>query len=175
MVNSLGDPSTVKSAKLGFNRLAASDYDRDSWVTVVTRLATRGTAGLEETSTTIKQEHGSVGVRRNTFSMSDAIREALYRYVLDDFRRRIDVAISWLNEEWYNDQVQARTGSLRLQHYDRLALQVLDAMVPYLDAKDKVLIRFLSEIPAINHGILERVKKLAKDPERVSLACNALQ
>lgn len=175
MVNSLGDPTIVKTTKLGFNRLAASDYDRDSWVTIVTRLATRGTAGLEETSIGIKQEGGSVGVRRNKFSMSGAIREALYRYVFDDFRRRIDVAISWLNEEWYNDQIQARTGSLRLQHYNRLALQVLDAMVPYLDAKDKVLIRFLSEIPAINQSLLERVKKLARDPERVSLACNALQ
>lgn len=48
-------------------------------------------------------------------------------------------------------------------------------MVPYLDAKDKVLIRFLSEIPAINADILERVKKLARDPERVGLAVNAIQ
>lgn len=60
-------------------------------------------------------------------------------------------------------------------NYEEWVLKVLDGMVPYLDAKDKVLIRFLSEIPAINADILERVKKLARDPERVGLAVNAIQ
>jgi symplekin len=53
-------------------------------------------------------------------------------------------------------------------------LRVLDGIIPYLDAKDKLLIRFLSEIPEVNEKVLERVKGLARDPERVQLAVNSL-
>ena len=51
----------------------------------------------------------------------------------------------------------------------------MDFIIPYLDAKDKLLIRFLSEIPAVDEPILERVKGLARDPERVVLAVSAIQ
>jgi len=49
-------------------------------------------------------------------------------------------------------------------------------MVPYLDdAKDgRLLIRFLAEIPQVSREMLERVKKVADDPERVTIATNAL-
>ena len=53
-------------------------------------------------------------------------------------------------------------------------LKVLDGIVPYLDAKDKHLIRFLSEIPEVNAKVLGRVKGLARDPERVQLAVNSI-
>ena len=38
--------SPAKKAKSGINRLAASTYDRDAWITLVTRLATRASVGL---------------------------------------------------------------------------------------------------------------------------------
>lgn len=173
MVNSLVD-ATTKSTKVGFNRRAASTHDKDAWITVVSRLATRSLTGLQDAAQ-VKQENDNTHGPQ-PFSISQAIRDSLYIYILDDFRRRIDAAISWLNEEWYNDQLQIREGGNPVLHYDPLALKVLDGIVPYLDAKDsKVLIRFLSEIPGINLDILERVKGLARDPERVSLAVNAIQ
>lgn len=171
-VNTLEDPIT-KSSNLGFSRIAASNSDRDSWVTVVSRLATRAVAGLEDDVFDGKVKQEGV-VRRSDFSMSDTIRDALYLYVLDDFRRRIAIAISWLNEEWYIDKVRAPADEAT-PHYDKWVLKILDGIVPYLDAKDKVLIRFLSEIPKVNPDLLERVKRLARDPERVSLAVNAIQ
>jgi len=172
-MNSLEEPAS-KGAISGFNRLAASNNDRDSWVTVVARLATRSVSGLEGdyTDGIIKNEGATDN--KDPFSMSDTIRESLYHYVLDDFRRRIAVAISWLNEEWYNDKVQNLPEGAT-PHYDRWVLKMLDGIVPYLDAKDKILIRFLSEIPKVDEDLLERVKRLARDPERVSLAVNAIQ
>jgi symplekin len=172
------DEISVKSSKPGFNRRAGVNQDRDSWITVVSRLATRSLTGLDmpETTSLIKQES-----KNNTFSLSDNIRDALHLYIIGDFRKRIDVAISWLNEEWYNDRIQARstdsdTSSTRTPTYERLVLKLIDALVPYLDAKDqKVLIRFLSEIPLVTKDILERIKRLARDPERVPLAVNAIQ
>lgn len=162
-----------KTQKPGFNRLAATNHDRDAWITLITRLATRAPAGLDESK--LKSESGSLS--RGSFSLNDAIRESLYLYVVDDFRKRIDVGISWLNEEWYNDRIQKQQNEEAEyipEHYEKWMLKILDGIVPFLDAKDKLLIRFLSEIPSINQDVLRRVVRLAKDPERVQLAVQAL-
>jgi len=172
------DEISVKSTKSGFNRRAGVNQDRDSWVTVVSRLATRSLTGLDmpDSTSMVKQES-----KNKLPTLSDNIRDAMHLYVIGDFRKRIDVAISWLNEEWYNDRIQARSGdhdttSTRTRTYERLILKLIDALVPYLDAKDqKVLIRFLSEIPLVTKDILERIKRLARDPERVPLAVHAIQ
>ncbi|PKY07021.1 mRNA cleavage and polyadenylation specificity factor complex subunit [Aspergillus campestris IBT 28561] len=160
---------------LGFSRLAGSTFDRDAWVTLLTRLATRAPAGLE----TADKKAGTDGSRKAP-AISDSIRETLYRYILEDFRARVNVGIMWLNEEWYNDRIQMKfTASQRSEddeettvplHYDQWALRLLDGFLPYLDSRDtKIFIRFLSEIPEITIPITQRVASLAKDPERVNL------
>jgi len=162
-----------KSQKAGFNRLAATNHDRDAWITLVTRLATRAPAGLSEGK--LKSETSSLS--RGGSPLNDAVRDSLYLYVVDDFRKRIDVGISWLNEEWYNDRIQKQQNEEAEyipEHYEKWMLKILDGIVPFLDAKDKLLIRFLSEIPSINQDVLKRVVRLAKDPERVQLAVQAL-
>ncbi|KAK3077753.1 hypothetical protein LTS18_009407 [Coniosporium uncinatum] len=179
---------TAKPPKAGLNRLAANTYDRDAWVTVVSRLASRAPAGLEGDDDDAVKKEGVVKVSRNgTFELSNAVREALNLYIIQDFRRRIDLAISWLNEEWYADMIRAKEkgddassssssssdGEIP-QHYEKWMLAMLDAMLPYLDAKDKLLIRFLSEIPGLGKEVLDRVKRLASDPERVPLAVSAI-
>ena len=59
--------------------------------------------------------------------------------------------------------------------YNFWMLKMLDGIVPYLDAKDsKTLLVFLSEVPALTPAALARVKDIARDPERVSLALSAL-
>lgn len=122
----------------------------------------------------MKQEDKEGTLIRTGFFIGDTLRESMFRYVLDDWRKRLDVAVSWLNEEWYNDKISSQEESNSTQNYERWALKVFDGILPYLDAKDKVLIRFLSEIPSVTSEILERVKRLARDPERVSLAVNAI-
>lgn len=184
MMNVLDDPSTTKRQKPGLNRLAGSSYDRDAWMTVITRLATRASAGLEEEGVLDDEEEeskGAVARQTPTPSLSDGIRETLWKYIIEDFRSRISIAISWLNEEWFNDRIQAQSqGSQKpskrppKQNYEKWMLKVLDSILPFLDAKDKVLIRFLSEVPALDEKVVDRVKGLARDPERVTLAANAL-
>ncbi|KAI4243778.1 MAG: hypothetical protein L6R42_010659, partial [Xanthoria sp. 1 TBL-2021] len=44
MMSVLEEPSAAKRQKPGLNRLAGSNYDRDAWMTVITRLATRASA-----------------------------------------------------------------------------------------------------------------------------------
>lgn len=175
-------PSAAKGKtqqQLGFARLAGSTFDRDAWVTLLTRLATRAPAGLEVQG---KKEDAS----KKKPTISDSIRETLYRYILEDFRNRVNVGIMWLNEEWYNDRVQMKFAASRRTeddeetsvplHYDRWVLRLLDGIMPYLDSRDtKIFIRFLSEIPEVTIPITQRVASLAKDPERVNLCVHSLQ
>lgn len=165
-----------KGQQLGFARLAGSTFDRDAWVVLLTRLATRAPAGLEGDN--------KLGQGRQP-TISDSIRETLYRYILEDFRGRLNIGITWLNEEWYNDRVQMKAASSQRTgdedeptvalHYDVWVLRLLDGFLPYLDSRDtKVLVRFLSEIPEITIPITQRVASLAKDPERVNLCVQAL-
>ncbi|KAL2814799.1 hypothetical protein BJX63DRAFT_420665 [Aspergillus granulosus] len=166
------NPVKGQGQQLGFSRLAGSTFDRDAWVTLLTRLATRAPSGLE---TGPKPE----GDRRKP-QISDAIRETLYRYILEDFRGRVNVGIMWLNEEWYNDRIQMKlAASNRTEeddevsvtlNYDPWVLRLLDGFLPYLDSRDtKIFIRFLSEIPEVTIPIAKRIASLAKDPERVNL------
>ncbi len=174
LINVLDDTSSNKKAKSGINRLAASSYDREAWITVITRLATRSVAGLDSPNSGLKNE-SNTEIDPAKPTLSNAIRHSLYFYIIEDFRRRIDIAISWLNEEWYNDRIQSEQRADAPAQYEMWALKILDGIMPYLDAKDKVLIRLLSEIPNISKDALERVKKLARDPERVGLAVNSIQ
>jgi len=102
----------------------------------------------------------------------------MYIYIIEDFRRRIGVAIAWLNEEWYNDRVvrQANPDAEYMpEHYEKWMLKVLDGIMPFIESNDRnLLIRFLSEVPAVNEDVLKRVIRLAKDPERVQLVVMAL-
>ncbi|KAI9681165.1 MAG: hypothetical protein M1817_002447 [Caeruleum heppii] len=170
----LDDVPSSRQARMGINRLAASNYDRDAWVTIISRLATRASASLDHVVDDIKEEDMGKSLTLARPTLNDTVREFLYMHIIEDFRNRINAAISWLNEEWYDDRLRERSGSHAPSQYEKWALKLLDGIMPYLDAKDKVFTRFLSEIPAIDEKVLERVKGLARDPERVNLAVTSL-
>lgn len=183
MMDVLEEPMTAKRPKPGLNRLAGCNYDKEAWVTVITRLATRASVGLDDEEDVEEYSNAVVKNHVGSSSLSDSIRETLSKYIREDFRSRIPIAIAWLNEEWFNDRIQRQAVGQQKetkespppkQNYEKWMLRVLDGIVPYLDAKDKLLIRFLSEIPEVSERALERVKGLANDPERVQLAVNTL-
>jgi symplekin len=107
-------------------------------------------------------------------SPNDVIRELLYNYVLEDWRRRIEVAVAWLCEEWYNDQVTKRSGADAPLHYEKWSLRLVDGFLSYLTAQDKMLTRFLAEIPELSRALLMRLKSLCGDPTTVQLALTSL-
>ncbi|KAK2606134.1 hypothetical protein QQS21_003417 [Conoideocrella luteorostrata] len=168
MMKSLEEPAAKKN-KAGFVRLAASSGSRDAWMTILTRLATRSTIGLGET--VVKGEEDEASQQP---SLSNNIREVLYNYIMEDFRRHIDVAVSWLCEEWYNDKIQARMGGDYPNNYEKIALRLINGFLPYLHPQDKVLTRFLSEIPELQRGMLSRVKDMCRDPSVTQLALTSL-
>ena len=177
----LKDGGALRKPKAGINRLAASSYDRDSWLTVITRLATRSTAGLDDIGGGgIKSEDtSSTALDRSAgrMSLGDTIREMLYTYILEDWRRRIEIAVAWLCEEWYNDQLTKKrnNGSNDAPlHYEKCALRLVDGFLSYITAQDKVLTRFLAEIPELSRPLLGKLKALCADPTTVQLALTSL-
>lgn len=167
MLRSIDDGSS-KRLKAGFVRLAASAGNRDAWMTILTRLATRSASCLDEIN--VKGEEDSASSR----SLNNNIRDVLYNYVMEDFRKHIDVAVSWLCEEWYNDKLLSRQPGDHALYYEKFTMRLLDGFLPYLHPQDKVLTRFLSEIPELNRNILARVKQMCRDPSVVPLALTSL-
>jgi symplekin len=190
MLASIDENQKTKVTKSGFNRLAATDYSRDAWITILSRLATRANAGLDDPDKGIKDEY-AVKSSKGSVAIGEKVRDGLYTYIIQDWKKRIDVAISWLNEEWYNDNVLAQSAKHSAKNgtnghasmgsdttkgnYQRCALRMFDGILGFIEHTDKILIRFLSEIPTLDHEILSRLKTMAKDPERIDLACSTLQ
>ncbi|EEA22203.1 mRNA cleavage and polyadenylation specificity factor complex subunit (Pta1), putative [Talaromyces marneffei ATCC 18224] len=170
--------SPSSSDRKGFARLAGGSLDtKEAWITMLVRMATRAPAKLEAAAGEIQTSDGRP-------TISNYIRELLYRHILEDFRSRINIGIMWLNEEWYNDRMQMEAAASQRGkseeisvplHYDSWVLRLLGGILPYLDARDvKILIRFLSEIPEVTLPIIGRVQTLAMDPERINLCVQAL-
>lgn len=164
---------------LGFARLAGSKSDRDAWAILLIRMATRAPNGLAFEDTDAQNENPQFAQKS---TIPDSIRQRLYKYILENFRARLSIGITWLNEEWYSGRIQmkyaAHSGSARPTVpalYERWCLRLLDGIIPYLDSRDtKLFIRFVSEIPEITPSITSRVSSLAKDPERVNLCVQSL-
>ncbi|EXJ56822.1 hypothetical protein A1O7_07166 [Cladophialophora yegresii CBS 114405] len=172
--------------KSGLNRIAASSNDRDSWATILMRLATRAPSGLDDLAGVLTDEEVETASNQlikqenadEPANVANRIRQTLFMYVLEDFRPRLNMAISWLTEEWYSDKLAAKLHPElgHLPNYSRWVNRLVDRLLPYLDARDKnLLIRFLSEIPSIDREVLDRVKTLARDPERISMCILAMQ
>ena len=124
--------------------------------------------------------------------MTTKFRQQMLQYVLQDWRRRIDLAISWLTEEWETDREAAymveqerkmngvppsknRTESA--PNYKRWLGKLLDELAAFIGSDTsevKILIRFLSEVPEIDQTVVDKVKRLALDPERIGLTVQAL-
>lgn len=186
--------TTSHSQKLGFNRLAASNDDRDAWATLMIRLATRAPRGLDDLVSDPDSDENQLVKKEpevDTPSIANGIRTTLFQYILEDFRSRLNLAISWLNEEWYSERlilaIKKNLSSIEstsspsssfpiYSHYSYLFLQTI---LPYLDARSpldtRILIRFLSEIPSVSLPILHLVERLAEDPERVTMCIMAFQ
>lgn len=174
--------TTHRKQKAGLNRLAASSADRDSWFTFIIRIATRSTSGLEDKNmVAVKSEDPSMALihgmqHQPPATVNDAIRERLYNYILADFRKRLDIAIQWLCEEWYADKLATKhlPPSSQVLHYEKWTLRLFDGILPYITPQDKLLMRFLAEIPELSPTVLRRLKLLCRDPSTVQLALSAL-
>lgn len=182
-------------------KIAIQSWKKDSWLVLLTRLATRGMRGVD-TGDDPKPE--SSDVRKNE-DISNMIRKALFDHFLDNIHTRIDLIIEWLSEEWYSEKVyneeklikdltnkyvesgesgdisqrvqtEVSETSIPTPNYNSWAGKVLDAMIPFLEPNDrKIFIRLLSDLPYLNAELVERIKSLCYDPVRSKIGFLSLQ
>ncbi|ODV82069.1 uncharacterized protein CANTADRAFT_43976 [Suhomyces tanzawaensis NRRL Y-17324] len=198
----------VGDAEEGINKeltkTAINSWKKDSWLVLLTRLATRGmrSAVLQEDED--NEAEKSPDAKANE-EMSDMIRTAIFDYFLDNIHSRIDLIIEWLNEEWYsekvfNEEIQIRkakaqkavkqeasddaivdtppveTAKVETPIYNKWAGKVLDSMIPFLEPNDrKIFIRLLSDLPYLNEDLVGRIKSLCLDPVRIKIGFLSLQ
>lgn len=197
------DNNTTETSKLALDheitKLTLKTWKNDTWLLILTRLATRGMNNFYFNLNSKDKE--SYDFKDNE-QMSDIIRNAIFEYFLDNIHSRINVIIEWLNEEWYSEKVlnyeyqikdfiknyledqsslnlkNEYTNMLEVENsnYNKWTLKVLDSMIPFLEQSDrKIFIRLLSDLPYLNQDLIQRIKSLCLDPVRSKIGFLSLQ
>ena len=179
--NSVEPPHEDNEANEELTKVAIKYWKKDSWLVLLTRLATRGMKTTDADPESSKNAE-----------LSDMIRNAIFDYFLDNIHGRIDLIIEWLNEEWYSEQVyneelksqnddtkqenRDATTTSTTSTYNKWAGKVLDAMIPFLEPNDrKIFIRLISDLPYLNEDLVSRIKSLCIDPARSKIGFLSLQ
>lgn len=143
----------------GIAKIIGSTWDKEAWTAILIRLASR------------TQSTAEVGVAK--LGVPDVVRNSLLSYVMQSYKDRIDFCIAWLTEEWYNDALSHRT--METSAYELWSMKVLENILPYLDSKDRFLIRFLSDLPALTSRMIDKLRDICVDPDRAQLGYTTLQ
>ncbi|KAK9447498.1 uncharacterized protein V1518DRAFT_386808 [Limtongia smithiae] len=160
------------------NDLSDVGVSRDIWIMLLSRLGTRGLSNAQS---------GTTKDTENMNSMAGFIRQKLYAYIMANFRERIDLAVTWLSEEWYNDKMSTQElqngqddskdgdGATEESQYVKWTTKILDGVIPFLDVNDRIFLRFLSDLPELTPDMLSKLRILCKDPDRAKLGFLSLQ
>ena len=143
----------------GIAKIIGSTWDKEAWTAILIRLASR------------TQSTAEVGVAK--LGVPDVVRNSLLSYVMQSYKDRIDFCIAWLTEEWYNDALSHRINETSA--YELWSIKVLENILPYLDTKDRFLIRFLSDLPALTSRMIDKLRDICVDPDRAQLGYTTLQ
>jgi symplekin len=166
--------------------------DRSAYFRMIVRVGVRPLAGLETAEQQQKAERQTNG--ESNLTISDHVRQRLLQYILSDWQHRIGSAVTWFTEEWLTEQsvwkeyeetlasTKGNGGDVKPpeppRHYRKWVLRFIDDLGAYLGGSKndmKILIRFVSEIPALEKEIVDRVASLAEDPERVTIVAASLR
>lgn len=104
-------PPADGTVSTDLTRVAMSTWQQDSWLLLLTRLATRGMQVVDESSEENGEKSEDNGEKKpspdvkSEAQLGDVIRKALFDYFMENIHERVDLIIEWLNEEWYSEKV----------------------------------------------------------------------
>ncbi|PPQ65473.1 LOW QUALITY PROTEIN: hypothetical protein CVT26_000113 [Gymnopilus dilepis] len=149
----------------------------EMWMLLLVRMITR----VAEPPKTDENETGEQSkelVQQNYYVRQDRLRHTLCEYVMADFPSRARLATTWMNEEWYNDQIrQAKDRDWR-PNYETWLNQIVVSYQTSLDGKDKTFARFLLDLPSIPTNVLDILRDLCEDhssPDRMQVGFTTLR
>ncbi|KDQ61760.1 hypothetical protein JAAARDRAFT_204204 [Jaapia argillacea MUCL 33604] len=167
---------------LGVNQeLAGSaDWTKSSapemWMLLLVRMVTRlalPNSDSDSEDAASKDDAEDASQELDLFSRQDRLRRRLCDYIMADFSGRIRLAITWMNEEWYNDQI--RESADWRPNYDIWLNQIVAAYQTHMDAKDKAFARFLLDIPSVPGDVLGLLRDLCLEPDRMQAGFTSLR
>jgi symplekin len=80
-----------------------------------------------------------------------------------------------MNEEWYNDNIQTAFHANWSGHYGVWLAKLIDSQLPTLTAKDKTFSQFLLDLPKIPSNVLNTLRELCLDPDRMPIGFHTLR
>lgn len=153
------------SASLGanvgrsINRIAVTEWTKDTWVILASRILTRGIC--------------------RSIVDENIIREHLFNYVMGNFKDRLDLIVLWLTEEWFGEYKRNGNDAYspdKDSNYYKWAEKLLDQIIPLLEPNDKKgFLRLLSDLPVLTQDLIYKIKSLCIDPYRSQMGFLALR
>ncbi|CAG8605918.1 11050_t:CDS:10, partial [Acaulospora morrowiae] len=99
-----------------------------------------------------------------TEKINDKLREMILQYILEDFKNRMEFALTWLDEEWFHDSIKLREDPTHKSNYVNWLSRLLDRIMPALE--DRTYTQFLLDIPELVEDVVDRIKIFCNDPDR---------
>ncbi|KAF8909398.1 Symplekin tight junction protein C terminal-domain-containing protein [Gymnopilus junonius] len=155
----------------------------EMWMLLLVRMITRVAEPPPEMEADETSDANKALVQQNYYLRQDKLRHTLCEYVMADFPSRqvfqkARLATTWMNEEWYNDQIrQAKDRDWR-PNYETWLNQIVVSYQTSLDGKDKTFARFLLDLPSIPTNVLDILRDLCEDsssPDRMQVGFATLR
>ncbi|KAG6381608.1 hypothetical protein JVT61DRAFT_206 [Boletus reticuloceps] len=158
----------------------------DMRMLLIVRMMTR----VAEPAADVPKDQVKLGREEEQFaefsSRQDKLRQVLCDYIMADFPSRLRLATTWMNEEWYNDRIRVANGSNWVRtrpNYDSWLNQLVSSYQTMLeskaegkpDNKDKAFAKFLLDLPSIPVDVLDLLRDLSVDPEKMHVGFTSLR
>ncbi|KAF9005927.1 Symplekin tight junction protein C terminal-domain-containing protein [Cyathus striatus] len=160
---------------------AGGNSATEMWMLLLVRMITRVAEPPQEEDDAmdglVKRDENELAVQ-DFYSRQDRLRQTLCDHIMSDFPSRIRLATTWMNEEWYNDQLRLAKDRNWRPNYDIWLNQIVASYQTLLDAKDKTFARFLLDLPSIPPDVLGLLRELCieySSPERMQVGFTTLR
>ena len=151
---SISHRAGIQTKSITLDSLAMTEWDKEAWMTILSRLSSRALTPPEQTDSLLP----------------NILRERLFEYIMINFREHMDLTISWLTEEWYNDTLS------NTNVYQKWSTRIFDNILPFIESKDsRIFLRFLGDLPLLTNVHVGKLKTLCLDPERQKLGFAAIK
>jgi len=104
------------------------------------------------------------------------LTDALIKFVMEDFRTRIDLGILWLYQEYVKEECHRSGSTMDADSQYAICLKkILNGMKETLEPRDKLFTKFLLEAPVLSDGVRRIIKDYCMDPSRVMVGFSTLR
>ncbi|KAH9965034.1 Symplekin tight junction protein C terminal-domain-containing protein [Lactifluus volemus] len=184
----LGEEERAATVKSVVTRIWQSSGDlavgpqtggRDMWMLLLVRMITRvvdpdsgkGKEVKNSADPDVEMDEGMVEL----YERQDRLRRVLCDYIMADFSGRIRLATTWMNEEWYNDQMRLSSDNGWRPNYEVWLNQIVAEYQSRLDRKDRMFARFLLDLPSVPSDVFTLLRDLSTEPDRMQIGFQTLR